>query len=418
MYSPEANKKTKDNGGSFSVIENKKTAHYKLIGTEISYYTGKLRSYLRYKEIPFEEVQCSPEMYKQVIIPKTGVNYIPVLLTPENEALQDTCVIMDYLEAKYPIPNVYPLTPVQKLVSHLFELYADEWLVIPAMHYRWNFPEQLRYVHYEFGSNSTSAEDRSKYEAIGEQLSTRFSSTLPFLGISESTKEAIEQTYLEFLNYFNEHLKYYPYLLGNRPCLGDFALMGPLYAHLYRDPVPGLIMKTKAPYVADWVERMNGGLLSRTHQHYYDSATGHVVRIVSNSLTEFLPDDQIPSTLLPMISMIFREQFPLIMSTLEHVSQFVKNGHPLDKPIPKGIGSHTFQIGGRSGSRYIFPFVIWKAQRVINELGSKGSPERATQETLLQSIPNALEYLTSTKWNEFKLERKDNQLYVKLASKL
>ena len=47
------------------------------------------------------------------------------------------------------------------------------------------------------------------------------------------------------------------YLLGGRPCLADFAFMGPMYAHLYRDPYPSVIMKNVSPRVAEWVERMN-----------------------------------------------------------------------------------------------------------------------------------------------------------------
>eukprot|EP00959_Pyramimonas_sp_CCMP1952_P409564 8583323-Pyramimonas_sp.AAC.2 len=47
----------------------------------------------------------------------------------------------------------------------------------------------------------------------------------------------------------------------SRPSLGDVALMGPFYAHLYRDPVPGHLMKTRAPLVARWVR----------HEQWWDS---------------------------------------------------------------------------------------------------------------------------------------------------
>jgi hypothetical protein len=58
---------------------------YTLYGAQLSLYTGKLRSYLRYKQIPYEEVFSSRKVYKDIIIPKTGVQFIPVLKTPQDE---------------------------------------------------------------------------------------------------------------------------------------------------------------------------------------------------------------------------------------------------------------------------------------------------------------------------------------------
>jgi hypothetical protein len=81
---------------------------------------------------------------------------------------------------RFPANPIYPATPCQRLVSLLFEVptyagvvcrvvfcracgsgsrhrlrgtqvYADEWLVIPAMHYRWSFPENLDFIYREFG---------------------------------------------------------------------------------------------------------------------------------------------------------------------------------------------------------------------------------------------------------------------------
>lgn len=69
----------------------------------------------------------------------------------------------------------------------------------------------------------------------------------------------LEASYLEFLAELSAHLEQHAFMLGDKPSLADFGLMAPLYAHLGRDPLPHFLMKTKAPRVADWVERMNGG---------------------------------------------------------------------------------------------------------------------------------------------------------------
>lgn len=45
---------------------------YILIGSEHSLYTGKLRAYLIRRGIPFVELTASAELYRQVILPRTG----------------------------------------------------------------------------------------------------------------------------------------------------------------------------------------------------------------------------------------------------------------------------------------------------------------------------------------------------------
>jgi hypothetical protein len=44
-----------------------------LYATEFSLYSGKIRSYLRYKRILFDEVLSSLKVYRNIIIPETGV---------------------------------------------------------------------------------------------------------------------------------------------------------------------------------------------------------------------------------------------------------------------------------------------------------------------------------------------------------
>jgi hypothetical protein len=46
---------------------------YQLLGNEVSYFTGKARAYLRFKGIDFEEVIASRKVFKEIILPRTGV---------------------------------------------------------------------------------------------------------------------------------------------------------------------------------------------------------------------------------------------------------------------------------------------------------------------------------------------------------
>jgi len=221
-----------------------------LYGAEFSLYSGKARSYLRYKRIPFDEVLSSLGVYKQTIIPKTGVRFIPVVKTPDGQYLQDTSYIIDSLEQSFPTRSVMPETPCQHLAALLLELYGDEWLLMPAMHYRWNF-DNFPFIFDEFGRSLFPRWPRFMQGFLGKRVGARFRGFLPMLGISNANRSALEDWYeKDFLPVLDRHFAEHEFLFGGRPSIGDFGFIGPLYAHLYRDPYPGALMRRDAPHVA------------------------------------------------------------------------------------------------------------------------------------------------------------------------
>ena len=182
---------------------------YTLYGTEFSLYTGKARAYLHYKGIPYREVLSTVGVYKKVIVPRTGVRFIPVLATPEQEYIQDTTDIIDFLEQRFPERRVYPGTPRQAVVARLLELYGDEWLLIPAMHYRWSFPKQNEaFIMAEFGRVVLPWAPALVRRKVARSRASMFAGMLPILGIDERTGPAIEAWYLETLDHLNTCLLY------------------------------------------------------------------------------------------------------------------------------------------------------------------------------------------------------------------
>lgn len=335
-------------------------AKHQLLGAEVSYYTGKVRSYLRYKNIPFEEVVASREVYKNIILPCTGVSMIPVLISDDDVAVQDTTEIIDFLEKRYPDAPVYPDSPVQRLVALLFEVYGDEWLVIPAMHYRWNFPENRDFAIAEFGRLSAPHESPDKQLEIGEKVAVPFAGALPVLGVSEASVAGIEKSYLSFLRDFDAHLAEHDFLLGGKPSIGDFGLYGPLYAHLYRDPYSGRVMKEHAPRVAAWVERMqNPGSKSGA----------------------FLPGDHIPESLEPLLKRMFEEQGPVLRNTIKAVQDWAGEN---TGELPRGLGLQEYRIGGSRAERMIFPFNLWMWQRPFDHYHSLDEQSRHRADDILR----------------------------------
>lgn len=328
---------------------------YTMYGAEFSLYSGKLRAYLRKKGIAFIEKSPSVLTYRRFIEPRTGVRFIPVLHTPDDRVLQDTTAIIDVLEAQFPEPGVYPETPRQRLAALLVELYGDEWLLIPAMHYRWNFPaDNQPFIYDEFGRMGFPWFPKFIRRRLGRKLGARFAGFLPALGITEGTAPAIERSYESLLVELDAHFAEHHFLLGGRPSIADFGLIGPLYAHLYRDPYPGRLMRERAPNVVSWVERMISP----------EPADG-----------EFLDDDEIPATLWPVLERMAREQVPVLVDTEWKLLEWHRE-NPETSTVPRALGEHRFEIEGVVGHRRVLPHALWRWQRPRDWVRSLPAPAR------------------------------------------
>lgn len=363
---------------------------HQLLGAQVSYYTGKVRAYLQYKRIPFVEVSASRDVYREVIVPRTGVRFIPVFISDDDIAVQDSTAIIDFLEQRYPQPSVYPTGAVQRLAALLLEVYADEWLVLPAMHYRWNVAENRAFAIEEFGRLSAPHATPAEQSTIGEKVAGPFAGALPVLGVSAQTAPAVEASYLALLAELNRHFETNLYALGGScPSIGDFALFGPLYAHLYRDPASGRLMKSVAPELAAWVQRM----LSP------QSANG-----------TFLEQDAVPDTIKPVVARMFRELGPVLESTIDKLASF--EAESPEQPLPRILGSHRFQLEGETGERLIFPANIWRWQRAYDHYQALSSTDRMRADSWLEGS-GGLALLKRAVPR--RLERRNNQLYLASA---
>ena len=337
---------------------------YTLYGGELSLYTGKARAYMRYKKLDWHEELATREVYKSVILPQIGAPIVPVLATDAGEYVQDTTDIIDFLEARHPDYSVYPDTPVQKLVALLLECYGDEWLIIPAMHYRWSVLEQQSdFILSEFGRLSAPEASYEQQIEIGRKTSAPFRSSIVALGVTQETIPGIERAYATLLEQLNNHFTQYDYLLGSRPSIGDFGLLGPLYAHLGRDPVPKAIMQETAPAVYRWVQRMNAP----------EPLSG-----------EFLADDQVPESLYGVLETLCADFLPDVLDVIVHNEKWMTD-HPGEN-IPRALGMHPFHTGGASGERYMHSYAQWMYQRPWRHYQALLEPDREHADALLQKV--------------------------------
>ena len=311
---------------------------YRFYAAEVSYFSAKVRPFFRCKQVPFAEIAPTPDIYRDVIQARTGLRFIPVVITPDDVVLQDTSEILDELEHRFPDPPVYPPTPVQRVVAYLIELYADEFCLLPAMHYRWSFAESEAKARADFARATGNPETASRF-------ADRMRGTLPLLGVHAESIPAIEAHLRDLLDILSRHFAAHDFLLGSRMSLGDLALLGPLYAHLYLDAVPGRLLRDTAPHVCAWIERMN---------HPTPRAGA------------FLANDALAPTLLPLLSLIGHDAVPLLLDNVRAFETWADAKPPALVEPPRGVGFHWTRLRGVQFQRFTSPYTSWMVQRPLD----------------------------------------------------
>ncbi|MEO9969025.1 MAG: glutathione S-transferase N-terminal domain-containing protein [Hyphomonadaceae bacterium] len=358
---------------------------YTIYGSQASLFTGKARGYLRWKGVDFVEHAVNDQIMKEIILPKVGWPVIPVMQTEAGKIVQDTADIMAEIEANEAGPSVRPEGPVQRFVSELLHTYADQWLVVPAMHYRWNYNED--WIYGEFGRSSAPDATPEEQYALGKARGQMFRGFVPMLGINDETIPGIEASYEAFLAEFSAHLDVHPYTFGARPSLADFAFLGPLYAHLYRDPASGEIMKRLAPNVANWTERTIAG-------------EGGDAALVG--------EDAIPETLEPILRRAMDEHLPVLQRSVEQFQGWLATAEA-GAEVPRAFGQSEFTQGGRTGQIITASFSLFRLQAALDEYAAMDDAARTRADALLDRIGgNALKRFALPA----RLERRNYKLHL------
>jgi len=164
-------------------------------GLEVSYFTGKLEAYLRYKEIPYARVRAVPARIRR----HTGVFQVPAVELPDGRWLCDTTPTIAWLETRVPEPPVLPADPWAAFASRLLEDHGDEWLWRPAMHYRWSHPGDAALLSRRIVEEVAGP---SRWLGPARRLAIRTRQRLVFVrddGVRAETREHVEATYRDTL---------------------------------------------------------------------------------------------------------------------------------------------------------------------------------------------------------------------------
>ncbi|MEQ1619741.1 MAG: glutathione S-transferase family protein [Terricaulis sp.] len=225
---------------------------FRLYGAELSPYSVKVRSYLRFKNIPFEWLQRN-QARQEEFARFAKLPLIPVIVDADDVAMQDSTPIIEALEAQFPEPSIIPDDPALAFLSALIEDYADEWLNKAMFHYRWTYPaDQESAARRILGMMFEGAESP---EGLEESIRVRMVGRLHHVGSTRETAPAIEGSFSRVLGCIEQILAGRSYLFGGRPSLADFGLAGQ-FEQLLSDPTPGALIRAQAPNLVGWVERM------------------------------------------------------------------------------------------------------------------------------------------------------------------
>ncbi len=230
-------------------------ARIKIYGSNISYYTGKLEAYLKFRGLAYDVLPTIGNRKK--LIAQTGVVQMPVMQFTDGQWMTDTTPIIAWLEKQQEAPSIYPKADGLNFLALLIEDYADEWLWRVAMHYRWSYRRDRAY-----------AAETLYTELVKGILPLPRPLALVLLkrrqrggfvrgdGVTAKTRAHVESGYVTALKSMQAIFEQRPFLLGDTPTIADFGLMAPMFRHFGQDPTPSALMRAHAPAVFDWMGRM------------------------------------------------------------------------------------------------------------------------------------------------------------------
>jgi len=355
-------------------------APYVLYGAYASFYTGKTRSYLRKKAIAFIERLPSHPRFREVVSPAARSKRIPILEAPDGAVIQDTTEIFEFLEARFPAPPALPPGPRQRLAAYLVDLVASEALKI-AWHFRWNFPaENHHFVTREFGRSFRPLGTDAELDHYGAIVARQMDGHRARLGITPELHPAMDAIYFDLLDQLEAHFTDHPYLFGGLPSVGDFGLMGPLFAHLGRDPYPLGLMQARAPRVFRWVEHMNTPEIRMPE--------------FSETPLAYLADDAVPGTVVTLLRTLLADHGPGFVEAAGLWRDWVARnpGRPAGTPISDedmdqpSLGRITVPLRGRTMTHGASAHSLWVLQRALRWLASLSAEDRRACDELAAEI--------------------------------
>lgn len=232
-----------------------------LIGGTGSPYTRKMVALLRYRRIPYSIQWADPASTLDGLgVEKPRPTLHPTFLFADaNGGIQPACdstPIIRRLEKMYSGRSVLPNDPALAFIDYLVEDFADEWCTKYMFHYRWYPREDADNAGTLLPLTMDVTCPADMLQQFKQAFTERQVSRLYVVGSNDTTVPVIDASYRRFLTAMERHLQQQPFVLGQRPGAGDFALFGQLSQLVGFDPTSRAIAHEVSPRTVAWVDRM------------------------------------------------------------------------------------------------------------------------------------------------------------------
>ncbi len=232
---------------------NDSLAPYTLYKSDVSYFSGKIEAYLRYKNIPHNTVDMNINSMNEVV-KNTGFKKVPAIKTANNTWLFDTTPMLQWFEERYPQNPILPNDPALRFMALLLEDYGDEWLWRPAMWWRW-VPRASRWaLGYRIGAEFAPS---LLARPIGWFFGRRqLKEWLWDDGVTLKNEADVRDMLFREFEFLEPLLQHQPYLLGSHPSAADFGYFASLFRHFGNDPESAEAVRRQAPNTYEWLARL------------------------------------------------------------------------------------------------------------------------------------------------------------------
>ena len=237
---------------------------YTLYKMDISYFSGKLEAYLRYKEIPHRAIECDSLHALHEVGRKTGIQKVPAIEMTDGTWLCDTTPTIQWLENKHSDKSVFPSDPALRFIALLIEDYGDEWLWRPAMWWRW-VPKISRVT---LGRRITKV--YSKYLTIPLGLYFGQRQLREWLwndGVNQHNSDDVRDMLFRELEFLEPLFEQQPFMLGTHPSIADFGYFASFFRHFSNDPISAEVLRRHGPNTYEWTARLWNVKHNKLHQN-------------------------------------------------------------------------------------------------------------------------------------------------------
>ncbi len=235
---------------------SKDQTEFRLVGLEPSPYTMKVDAFLRFKSIPYTWVSRNLKAEKEYQA-HAKVQLIPLLFFSNGDSMQDSTPILERLDAEYPNPPMHPDNKPLWFLSCLFEEFGDEWCNKLMFFQRWFYEADAkstgkRLAAEVYGGNWWSGIAKP---FIAHMMVRRMVPRLVYSGGNETNIPQLKQSFEALCEMLEAHFQTRSYLMGARPCFGDFGLWCNLY-QAWTDPTANAYLEANSPKLVDYIKRM------------------------------------------------------------------------------------------------------------------------------------------------------------------